>query len=294
MSGLKDPTPFRIFINYRRADAGSTAFRLADALERHLSPGQVFVDRKGLKGGDQWKQKLRAEVDNCQVMLVLIGKKWLSVRDPVTEKRRVDQEDDWVRNEIEWMRAAEEPAGLPAAQQRTIIPVLLNGARMPNSDQIALKSLLFLPDLQCMQVRWRLWSREPWNSDVNNLVKLLSELGASQNPLPGPVSSHPLPARLVAVIVVSVLLTGGGYVGWTHWQKLFALSSCPSEEARRDYDNAKLLHEHYFNDDKRREAVKMCKSALRICPSFPEACNLLKVLRKELGEPENCELGGQP
>jgi hypothetical protein len=62
-------------------------------------------------------------VASCDVMLVVIGTRWISITDG-DGRRRLDDPDDFVRREIE------------AALERGIrvIPVLVDGTTMPRSD----------------------------------------------------------------------------------------------------------------------------------------------------------------
>lgn len=68
---------------------------------------------------------LREGVAKCDVLLALIGPSWLNVRDE-EGNRRLDNPTDLLRIEI------------ATALQRDIpvIPILLDGARMPKSDQL--------------------------------------------------------------------------------------------------------------------------------------------------------------
>lgn len=65
--------------------------------------------------GQWYPEKIRKAVVSADVLVAVIGPKWLSLTDPDTGKRLIDREDDWVRREIAW--ALEW--GIP------VVPVLL-------------------------------------------------------------------------------------------------------------------------------------------------------------------------
>ena len=69
---------------------------------------------------------IRTILPGCRVVLVLIGPNWLEARDE-TGRRRLDDPQDWVRIEIE---TALNASGLD------VVPVLVNGARMPRAEEL--------------------------------------------------------------------------------------------------------------------------------------------------------------
>jgi hypothetical protein len=116
-----------------------------------------------LLGGAEWLRQLDREAASASVMLVLIGDKWLREQDQTTGQRKLDQENDYVRREIE---AALSVGSLT-------IPVLVEGTRLP-----ALHSLDNVPSLaaflrlQAMELR-----RKDWESDVALLKRRLEAHG---------------------------------------------------------------------------------------------------------------------
>lgn len=152
--------PF-LFINYRNADTGHIADRLYADLNSRLAPDQVFLDNERLEGADAWPERLRAEAKRASVMMVLIGKNWLTAQDVDTGDRRLNVPGDWVRIEIE--------TGLNAVPY--VLPVLLDSAAPPTS--LALRtvpSIGKLADLQAMKLR-----RDTWIPDVEALTKFLCD-----------------------------------------------------------------------------------------------------------------------
>ena len=114
-----------IFISYRRTDTTSGyASWIYDKL------AEVVRRRAGLYGhglaaiglGIDFVEHLKRALDATDIALILIGPGWLDAKDD-SGNRRLDDLDDFVRVEV-------------AAALRTsarIIPVLVDGARMPHS-----------------------------------------------------------------------------------------------------------------------------------------------------------------
>jgi len=115
----------KIFINYRRADSIGTAGRLSDRLAKSFGKQNLFMDVDSIPAGVDFIADLKSRVAQCRIFLVIIGSNWLDVRDESGE-RRLDSPDDFVTIEI------------AAALERDIrvIPVLVDGARMPKADQL--------------------------------------------------------------------------------------------------------------------------------------------------------------
>ena len=116
--------PSRIFISYRREETAYPAGWLFDRLRAGFG-GQVFKDVHSIELGDDFVDKITTAVGSCDVLLALIGDRWLTITDE-DGRRRIDDPDDFVRLEIE------------AALTRKIrvIPVLVGGARMPRADEL--------------------------------------------------------------------------------------------------------------------------------------------------------------
>jgi hypothetical protein len=115
----------KVFICYRRDDSAGHAGRVHDRLEREFGRDLAFMDVDAVPLGANFIKILREEVAKCDVLLAVIGPNWLDARDE-DGNRRLDNANDFVRIEI------------AAALQRDIpvIPVLLDGARIPRADQL--------------------------------------------------------------------------------------------------------------------------------------------------------------
>lgn len=80
-----------------------------------------FFDVAGIGDGRDWEIEIQKHLEECDVLLVVIGPDWLGARDPDSFQRRIDQPGDWVRLEVE--------TGL--TMNKVVIPVLVNGAQLP-------------------------------------------------------------------------------------------------------------------------------------------------------------------
>jgi len=125
MTASTSAGPGRIFISYRRDDSAFPAGWLYDRLCAHLGSEQVFKDVDSIDPGDDFFRVVEDAVGSCQVLLALIGDRWLDITDE-TGHRRLDKPDDFVRLEIE------------AALRRDVrvVPVLVGRAPMPRSEQL--------------------------------------------------------------------------------------------------------------------------------------------------------------
>ena len=114
-----------VFISYRRDDSGPFAARLCDRLVEHFGAEHVFRDIDGIGPGDKFPALIEQRVNECDAVLAVIGPRWASIRDD-QGRLRIEQPDDWVRAEIR---------GALQAGKR-LIPVLVDGARLPRRDQV--------------------------------------------------------------------------------------------------------------------------------------------------------------
>jgi hypothetical protein len=120
----KHPMP-DIFISYRREDTIAYAGRIYDRLTGHFGKEHVFMDVDTIELGMDFVEILQKRVGLCDVLLAVIGRRWLTIADEAGE-RRLDNPEDLVRLEI------------AAALDRKIrvIPILVSGARMPRSNEL--------------------------------------------------------------------------------------------------------------------------------------------------------------
>src|SRR5690349_16640099 len=86
----------RILISYRREDSASDTGRLYDDLVDHLGPDHLFMDIDTIPPGVDFVQALQDAVSRCDLVLAVIGKRWLSP----TGRLRLQEPNDFVRLEV--------------------------------------------------------------------------------------------------------------------------------------------------------------------------------------------------
>ena len=120
------PLPFHgVFISYRREDAGPYARLLKMQLSERLPDAQAFMDLDSIEAGRDFAEAIECALLSCSVLVALIGPRWLELTDE-DGSRRLDNPEDYVRFEI---RTA-------LARCERVIPVLVDGARMPRQHQL--------------------------------------------------------------------------------------------------------------------------------------------------------------
>lgn len=150
--------PF-VFISYRRDDEGPTSIFIKAKLDDVFGSEHVFMDIDNIRRGDNWKDTLKNNLEECDCLIVIIGKNWLRIQDEFFV-RRIDKKDDWVRMEIE------------TAIRRgiRIIPVFI-GEVLTQKEALP-KSIQKLLDSQGLLI-----NALTWQSDVAALVDSLIGLG---------------------------------------------------------------------------------------------------------------------
>jgi curved DNA-binding protein CbpA len=114
-----------IFLCYRREDSAGHAGRLFDRLSARFGGDRVFMDVSTIEPGEDFVDAIQRTVGACDVQLVLIGRRWLTVTDEY-RRPRLENPEDFVRLEIS---AALE-------RQIRVIPVLVGRAAMPQSSEL--------------------------------------------------------------------------------------------------------------------------------------------------------------
>lgn len=115
---VHDRRRITVFVSYRREDTRHAAARLADKLEKRFE--RVFMDIGAIKPGMDFTEAIAGAVNECEVLLALIGTQWVEILDE-HGRRRLDDPDDWVAKEI---RIALDRGAI-------VIPVLVDGAQTP-------------------------------------------------------------------------------------------------------------------------------------------------------------------
>jgi formylglycine-generating enzyme required for sulfatase activity len=110
----------RVFISYRRADSATASDKLHEYLEAQGI--EVFRDVDDIKPSEHYRNRLINELLDSSIVLVMIGPDWLRL----LEEKTTNRLPDYVEMEISIALARDIP----------IVPVLIDGAEMPQSHQL--------------------------------------------------------------------------------------------------------------------------------------------------------------
>lgn len=115
----------QIFICYRRDDTAAVAGRIFDRLSQKFGKSAIFKDVDSIPLGVNFKHHLDSVVKQCDVVLVLVGEKWLDGTKGI-EERRINKPRDFVRIEIESALRRDIP----------VIPLLIENTEMPSEEDL--------------------------------------------------------------------------------------------------------------------------------------------------------------
>lgn len=155
------PKKLTVFISYRRDDSQDVVGRIYDKLVAALSPEQVIRDIDSLLIGRPFPEALNDAVTQAGIILVVIGKHWLTASDS-DGARRLDDAGDFVRMEIERALAA----------GKHVVPVLVSNAAMPLAKDLP-ESIRSLVNQHGIQVR----PDPDFHGDMDRLIRQLRRVG---------------------------------------------------------------------------------------------------------------------
>ena len=156
-----------VFISYRREDSAAFAGRVFDRLRDHFGKEHVFRDVDTLPPGAEFATVIRDRIAACDALVAIIGKNWLTIED-ASGRRRLDDPDDLVKAEI---REALE-------RDKLVIPALVEGARMPRSEDIS-GQISALAGRNAIEI-----SESRFDYDANRLIEAV-ENGSDAKPSAG-------------------------------------------------------------------------------------------------------------
>ena len=114
-----------VFVSYRRDDSADVSGRINDRLVEHFGESSIYKDVDNVPLGINFSEHIGEAVAKCDVLLAVIGPRWLTVSSE-DGQRRLDDPQDYVRIEIE--------AAL--TRQIPVIPLLVRGATIPTKDNL--------------------------------------------------------------------------------------------------------------------------------------------------------------
>ena len=89
----------RIFVSYRRKDTAGYAHLVYTLLRNEFGAENIFMDVDTIEPGQDFVESIHRAVSLCDVLVVLIGPRWLNIQDE-GGARRLDDPNDFVRVEI--------------------------------------------------------------------------------------------------------------------------------------------------------------------------------------------------
>jgi len=170
------PTSAVFFISYRRDQNSFIARTVRTALAARFGVQSVFMDETTIRPGQDWPRDTQEAILVSHVMLVLIGRYWLTAPGAAQGSRRLDDPGDWVRREVE--------AGL-ARPELAVVPVLVDGANMPLREELP-------PGLQPLSDRQGfILSGAHLEREIDTLIDHIKHLGLPRDPPFTPVATKP-------------------------------------------------------------------------------------------------------
>lgn len=185
----------RIFISYRSSDGKKDADRLCADLSRLYGDDKVFFDKQDLRGGTSWRGTIGSALDAQPVVLLLITPELMGMAHP-DGGRRIDREDDPIRNELLAARQA----------HATVIPLLTEGMQMPPVASVP-EPLRFITESHALKLR-----TDDWPADLQRVVDDLGAHGihpVQPTPSPSPQAPGPAAHPVVRRLQKGLMIFGG-------------------------------------------------------------------------------------
>jgi TIR domain len=82
----------QIFISYRREESRWSARSLCDRLCAHFDRKQIFMDIDTIALGDDFVKAIEKTVGECDVLIAVIGARWLTSKNEQDGRRLDDPE----------------------------------------------------------------------------------------------------------------------------------------------------------------------------------------------------------
>src|SRR5271166_1536472 len=149
----------QIFLSYRRDDTAGFAGRLYDRLHDRFPQNKIFIDVDSIDPGLDFVEAIEANVGACDVLIAVIGKRWLVAANG-EGRRRLDNPEDFVRLEI----------GTALKRGIRVIPVLVEGVLMPQPGELP-DDLRLLTRRNAIEV-----SHTRFSADSNRLIVALERV----------------------------------------------------------------------------------------------------------------------
>jgi formylglycine-generating enzyme required for sulfatase activity len=223
---MNQPSPYTIFITYRREDSQDTVGRIYDRLKDRFGRDAVFKDVDSVPAGYSFPSYINHVLGQCRVVLVVIGPIWATVIEKEgvdVGQPRLNDPEDRVRIEVEWALELSpvDAVGRPTSDL-LLIPLLVQDSRMPAPEQLP-ESLRNLTKRNARQIH-----RDPdFEHDIQRLMSAIAQwMGTTAAPVPifapptagklPPLGPAPAPANSVSAYHLTPMrLYNLGYRGYS-------------------------------------------------------------------------------
>ena len=149
----------RIFVSYRRSDSKSSTNAVRQTLEAEFGDA-VFVDVTDIAPGAAFPDRIGTELARSAVVVAVIGPGWLAAARP-DGTRRLDEPNDWVRNEL--AQALADP-------DVTVIPVLVDDALQPSAADLP-EPLTDLASRNSVRLEHDTWASD-WSVALDTIAEV--------------------------------------------------------------------------------------------------------------------------
>jgi pterin-4a-carbinolamine dehydratase len=214
-----------VFVSYRRQDSSAAARWLAQTIARTFGSQSVFIDTEAIRTGDDWAEQIDQALESASILIPVIGPSWLRIADEYG-RRRLDLDDDWVRNEI--LHALEH--------KLRVIPLLLSGTPLPKKEALP-PGIARLTAHQAFELR-----DDRWEPDLMLLLSRLEELGLQRFPVPA--IRYPTPR--VTLKELSPAEMDSALARLPGWQ--IVVSDMPGKEPRKRSELFRVFEFASFED----------------------------------------------
>jgi TIR domain len=182
-----------LFISYRRDDAAGHAGRLSDRLIASFGADRIFMDVQDIEPGQNFQQAIEKTLARCDYLIAVIGPRWLEIM----QARKANGED-FVRHEI----------SVALALGKTVIPVLVGGARLPAGRQLPAEMAAFVLR-QAVEIR-----DSCFDEDAGRLLAFLAH-----GFMPATTRPRGLGTRRNLLLTLTGALTAAAIGAWLLWPK---------------------------------------------------------------------------
>lgn len=119
-----DQEQFDFFVSYRRTDSWPARW-ITEAFTSRFGEAAMFRDEQSIRLGADFRTEIDEAIQQCRILLCLVGQDWLDLDLP-RDERRIFSDEDWPRIEVEKALQLE----------RAVVPVFLDEAPIPTKEDL--------------------------------------------------------------------------------------------------------------------------------------------------------------